>query len=125
MQQVLKANDQLLDLGITANVWSVTSYSLLYRDAIDCEAWNRRHATRNPRVPYIVQALRDASGIFVAASDYMKLLPASIARWVPGRLVCLGTDGFGLCDTRDKLREYFDIGSKQIVAAVLNELKVQ
>jgi len=119
MQQVLTAQQLLADQGIAADVYSVTSYSLLYRDAVDCEAWNRDHPDDPDRQPYLTELLADKSGRFIAVSDYMKVLPASIARWVPGELICLGTDGYGLSESRETLRDHFGISAEQIVRAAL------
>ncbi|MEM9058443.1 MAG: pyruvate dehydrogenase (acetyl-transferring), homodimeric type, partial [Pseudomonadota bacterium] len=118
MQQVLAAQTQLSAEGIAADVWSVTSYSLLYRDAVACEAQNRAHPNAPPRTPWLLQALGSARGHFVAASDYMKVLPASIAQWLPGPLACLGTDGYGLSESREALRDHFGVDAAHIVAAV-------
>jgi pyruvate dehydrogenase E1 component len=120
MQQVLAAQQLLADQGIAADVYSVTSYNLLYRDAVECEAWNLSHADENPKVPWISQVLENCSGKFVAASDFMKVLPASIARWVPGDLICLGTDGYGLSESRPVLRDHFGISAEHIARAVNN-----
>ena len=119
MQQVLTAQQLLADQGIAADVYSVTSYSLLYRDAVDCEAWNRDHPGDPDREPYLTELLAGKSGRFIAVSDYMKVLPASIARWVPGELICLGTDGYGLSESREALRDHFGISAEQIVRAAL------
>jgi pyruvate dehydrogenase E1 component len=107
---------------VGADVWSVTSYKQLYRDANDAERWNMLHPGQTPKVPYVTQALKDAPGPFVAASDYMKVLPESIAQWVPGRLVSLGTDGFGRSENRAALRNFFEVDAKHIVLATLNAL---
>ncbi len=117
MQQVLIAQDELAKQGIAADVYSVTSYNLLYRDAMECEQWNRAHPGDETRIPYLSQVLDGCSGKFVAASDYMKVLPASIARWVPGDLVCLGTDGYGLSESRPALRDHFGISAVNIARA--------
>ena len=69
--------------NVGADVWSVTSYSELYRDGHACERWNMLHPGETPRVPYVTQCLKDAPGVFVAASDYVKALPDSIDRWLP------------------------------------------
>jgi len=96
MFEVLKAQAILeKDYGVAADVWSVTSYKELYRDANDCARWNMLHPTQAAKVPYVTKTLKGASGPFIAASDYMKVLPESIAQWIPGKLVSLGTDGFG------------------------------
>ena len=103
-------------------VWSITSYKHLYRDGNDCERWNMLHPSETPRVPFVTQQLKDAPGVFVAASDYMKVLPESIAQWVPRRLVALGTDGFGRSENRASLRDFFEVDAKHIVLATLSAL---
>ena len=123
MFEVLKAQQLLADkYGVGADVWSVTSYKELYRDANDCERWNLLHPGQTPKVPFIAQTLKDVPGPFVAASDYMKVLPESIARWLPGRLVSLGTDGFGRSENRAALRDFFEVDAKHIVLATLSAL---
>jgi pyruvate dehydrogenase E1 component len=123
MFEVLKAQEVLEQkYGVAADVWSVTSYKRLYRDGNDCERWNMLHPGETPRVPYVTQCLKDAPGVFVAASDYMKVLPESIAQWVPRQLVALGTDGFGRSEGRAALRDFFEVDAKHIVLATLNAL---
>src|ERR1700751_2630716 len=123
MVEVLKAQQILEEkYGVGADVWSVTSYKQLYRDANDAERWNMLHPGQTPKVPYVTQTLKDAPGPFIAASDYMKVLPESIAQWVPGRLVSLGTDGFGRSENRAALRDFFEVDAKHIVLATLNAL---
>ena len=109
--------------GVAADVWSVTSYKQLYREANDCERWNMLHPGATPKIPYVTQVLKDAPGVFVAASDYMKVLPESIAQWIPGRLVSLGTDGFGRSENRASLRDFFEVDAKHIVLATLTALQ--
>jgi len=123
MFEVLQAQQILEEkYGVGADVWSVTSYKQLYRDANDCERWNMLHPGQTPKVPYVTQVLKGAQGPFVAASDYMKVLPESIAQWVPGRLVSLGTDGFGRSENRAALRDFFEVDAKHIVLATLSAL---
>jgi pyruvate dehydrogenase E1 component len=123
MFEVLKAQQTLEEkYSVGADVWSVTSYKQLYRDANDAERWNMLHPGQTPKVPYVTKMLKDAPGPFVAASDYMKLLPESIAQWVPGRLVSLGTDGFGRSESRASLRDFFEVDAKHIVLATLYAL---
>jgi len=123
MFEVLKAQEILeKNYGVAADVWSVTSYKRLYRDGNDCERWNMLHPGETPHVPYVTQCLKDARGVFVAASDYMKVLPESIAQWVPRPLVALGTDGFGRSEGRAALRDFFEVDAKHIVLATLNAL---
>jgi pyruvate dehydrogenase E1 component len=115
--QILEKN-----YGVTADVWSVTSYKCLYTDAIETERWNRLHPDETPRVPYVAQCLQDEQGVFVAASDYLKVLPAMVAKWVPRRIASLGTDGFGRSEGRESLRDFFEVDARFITVAVLHEL---
>ena len=120
MNEVLKAQEILEEeFKVAADVWSVTSYKELRRDALDIERWNMLHPTEKPKVPYITQQLKNEKGVFVAASDYVKALPDSIAKWVPGMLISLGTDGFGRSEGRAELRDFFEVDAKHIVIAVL------
>ena len=108
--------------GVGADVWSVTSYSELYRDGNACERWNMFHPNDAPRVPYVTACLDKAPGVFVAASDYVKVLPDSIDRWLPRRLTTLGTDGFGRSETRAGLRNFFEVDHRYVVVATLAAL---
>ena len=118
------AAQELLDerFGVSADVWSVTSYNQLRRDALTCERHNLLHPGDSPRVPYITRVLADDPLPIVAVSDYIKAVPDQIARWVPGAFQSLGTDGFGRSEARAELRDYFEIDAKYIALAALNEL---
>ena len=106
LPEVIKAQEILESkYNVGADVWSVTSYSELYRDGHACERWNMLHPGETPRVPYVTQCLKDAPGVLVAASDYVKALPDSIDRWLPRPLTALGTDGFGRSESRAALRD--------------------
>jgi pyruvate dehydrogenase E1 component len=107
---------------VAADVWSVTSYKQLYRDGNDCERWNMLHPGQTPKIPYVTQRLKDAPGVLVAASDYMKVLPESISQWLPRPLMALGTDGFGRSEDRASLRDFFEVDAKHIVLATLTAL---
>jgi pyruvate dehydrogenase E1 component len=123
LYEALKAQQILQDnYGVDADVWSVTSYKRLYNEAIECERWNRLHPQETPRVPYVTRCLKNRPGVFVAASDYMKVLPESIAQWIPGPLAALGTDGFGRSEDRASLRNFFEVDAKHIVLATLHAL---
>ncbi len=123
MNEVLRAQELLEEkYGIAADVWSVTSYHQLRRDGLDVERWNLLHPTEPPRLPYVTQCLADAPGVFVAASDYMKVLPDSIARWSPKPILSLGTDGFGRSDTRQALRDFFEVDYRYVALGVLASL---
>ena len=107
------------DYGVAADVWSVTSYKKLYEDAVDTERWNLRHPHRAARKSFVEEQLAGAQGIFVAASDYLKALPAMIAKWVPGRLLLLGTDGYGRSESRAALRDFFEVDARHIAYTAL------
>jgi pyruvate dehydrogenase E1 component len=119
----MKAQEMLEShYNVAADVWSITSYQELYRDAHAAERWNRLHPGEKPRVPYVTQSLADSDGVLVAASDYLKALPDSIDRWMPRRLTSLGTDGFGRSEGRAALRDHFEVDARHIVVATLNAL---
>ncbi|MDE1161274.1 MAG: pyruvate dehydrogenase (acetyl-transferring), homodimeric type [Acidobacteriaceae bacterium] len=123
LNEVLKAQEILAEkYGIAADVWSVTSYNELRRNALDTERWNRLHPAAAEKKPYIVEALGEAKGPIVAASDYMKSMPDGLAPWLGSRLVTLGTDGFGRSDNRENLRRHFEVDAPSIVAASLSKL---
>jgi pyruvate dehydrogenase E1 component len=126
LNEALKAQDMLAkDYGVAADVWSVTSYAELRNDALSVERWNRLHPNEKPRVAYLTRTLESAPGPIVAASDYMKSVPDLIARWIKQPFVPLGTDGFGRSDTREALREHFEIDARHIVLATLSALQQQ
>ena len=108
--------------GVAADVWSVTSYNQLRRDALSAEQWNRLHPQETPRRPYISTVLEGTEGPIVAASDYMKIIPDQIAPWLGGRLLSLGTDGFGRSDNRAQLRRFFEVDAECIAIAALYQL---
>jgi pyruvate dehydrogenase E1 component len=110
------------DYGVRADVFSVTSFSELRREALECDRWNLLHAGQPPRAPYVQQCLQDAQGPFVAATDYMRTVPDQIRQWVPGRYVSLGTDGFGRSDSRAALRRHFEVDRHYIAVAALKAL---
>ncbi len=123
LNEVLKAQEILKkDYNVSADVWSVTSYKELRRDALDVERWNMLNPTKKQKVAYISQILKDEEGVFVAASDYVKALPDSIAKWIPGHLTSLGTDGFGRSESREALRDFFEVDHRHIVYATLGAL---
>ena len=123
LNEALKAQKMLAEkYQIPADVWSVTSYNELRRDALEVERWNRLHPTEPERTPYIQQALAGAEGPIIASTDYMKVVADQIAPWLPGRLVSLGTDGFGRSENRDYLRKHFENGAEAITAVALSRL---
>jgi pyruvate dehydrogenase E1 component len=123
LNEVLRAQEILASkYGVNADVWSVTSYTELRRDALSVERWNRLHPAEKEQVPYVLSALGEAKGPIIAASDYMKSIPDLLAPWLPSRLVSLGTDGFGRSDNREHLRSHFEVNAESIVGATLSKL---
>ena len=122
LREALAAQRLLAERGVAADVWSVTSYSELRRDALACERWNRLHPEAPPRQSFLAAALADQPWPVIAVSDYLKAVPDQVARFVPAGMVSLGTDGFGRSDTRDALRRFFEIDAPSITVAALAEL---
>ena len=123
MPWALRAQQLLAtDWGVSADVWSATSWTELRRDALAAESHNLLHPSEPARVPYVTSVLSDAPGPAVAVSDWMRAVPDQIARWVPGPYTSLGTDGFGFSDTRPAARRFFHVDAESITLAVLSEL---
>jgi len=123
LPHVLKAQEMLAgQFGVVADVWSVTSYKELRREALEVERWNMLHPTEKPRQSYLESVLAKEEGIFLAASDFMKSVPEMITRWVPGGLYPLGTDGFGRSETREALRRFFEVDAECVTVAALAQL---
>ena len=123
LREVLGASELLFkDFGIPTDVWSVTSFNELRRDALEVERWNQLHPDQPAKKCYIEQALADRPGPYIAATDYMKIVPDQIQRWVPGRFVSLGTDGYGRSDGRAALRQHFEVDERYIAVTALKAL---
>src|SRR6202451_320673 len=123
LNEALRAQKILAETyQVAADVWSITSYNELRRDALDVERWNRLHPTEPERKPYLLQTLEGVQGPIIASSDYMKVVADQISPWLPSRLVTLGTDGFGRSENREHLRKHFENGAEAIVAAILSRL---
>ncbi len=123
LNEALRAQQILAEkYGVAADVWSVTSYNELRRDALQIERWNRLHPAEPPRTPYIVRALAGADGPIIAATDYMKVVADQVAPWLQGRMESLGTDGFGRSDNREYLRKHFEVNAESIASAALSRL---
>jgi pyruvate dehydrogenase E1 component len=110
------------DWGVSADAWSVTSYTELREDALSIERANRLHPHAERAVPYVSRSLEDGAGPVVAVTDYLRAVPDQVARWVPRPFVSLGTDGFGRSDTRAALRRFFEVDAAHVVVAVLSAL---
>ncbi len=121
--EALRAQQMLAEqYKVNADVWSVTSYNELRRNALQAERWNRLHPTEAEQKPYIAQVMEKTEGPIIASTDYMKIVPDQLAPWLNGRLVSLGTDGFGRSDNRTYLRKHFEVNAEAIVAATLSRL---
>ncbi|MSR65783.1 MAG: pyruvate dehydrogenase (acetyl-transferring), homodimeric type [Pedosphaera sp.] len=120
INSALKAQEILGErYGVSADVWSATSYKLLRTDAIRCQRWNMLHPTETPKTNYVEQQLAKEKGAFVAVSDNIRTVPDQISPWVPGGLFTLGTDGFGRSDTRARLRRFFEVDAESTVIGTL------
>jgi pyruvate dehydrogenase E1 component len=122
MSAAIDAQRQLLTHDVAADIWSVTSYLRLRNDALAVERWNRLHPDAEPRVSYLADQLRDATGPVIAVSDYQKTVAEQVARFVPQRFLPLGTDGYGRSDTRAALRSHFEVDAPNITVAALDAL---
>jgi len=123
LPEAIKAQAILAEkYNVAADVWSVTSYNELRREALKVDRWNRLHPAEAAKTPYIVEVLKDAEGPIIAASDYMKAVQDLIAPWVAGRYVALGTDGFGRSENRTYLRKHFEVDAASIAGAALSRL---
>ena len=123
LNEALKAADILeKEWKVDVDVWSVTSFSELRKEAEDINRWNILHPSDEYKVPYVTKCLEHTKGPVVAASDYVKLVAEQISSFIPGSFTALGTDGFGRSETREELRRFFEIDKHYIVLAALNTL---
>lgn len=112
------------EYGVTSDVYSVTSFTEVAREGADADRWNLLHPTEKARLPYIAQVMNDAPA--VAATDYMKLFAEQVRPFIPAQSYrVLGTDGFGRSDSRENLREHFEVNAHYVVVAALTELAKQ
>jgi pyruvate dehydrogenase E1 component len=123
LREVIAAAEKLKnDWGVSADVWSVTSYNELAREARDCERWNMLNPEKKTRVSYVEQQLKDCEGPVISSSDYVRNVAEQIRNFVPGTYTVLGTDGFGRSDTRKQLRKHFEVNSDYVTVATLKTL---
>ncbi len=123
LREVIGAAEMLdKDFGIPSDVWSVTSFNELRRNALETERWNQLHPESVPRKSYVEQCFADRPGPYIAATDYMKIISDQIQRWVPGTFVTLGTDGYGRSDSRAALRDHFEVDRRYITVTALKAL---
>ena len=122
-EAIAAANILEQDFGVTADVWSATSFTELRRDGVDCARWNRLNPEREPRIPWVTQCLRDRAGPVIAASDYVRGFADQVRGFLPQEdYIVLGTDGFGRSDTREQLRRFFEVDRYNIAYAALYAL---
>ena len=110
------------DFGVAADIWSVTSFTELRREGLDCERWNMLHPEADARTSYVEQCLSGRSGPVIAATDYIRSFADQIRGFLPKHYIVLGTDGFGRSDTRKKLRRFFEVDRHYIAVAALKAL---
>jgi len=123
LREVIEAAELLKkDWKVSADVWSITSYNELAREAVDCERWNMLNPTKKARVPYITDLLKDCEGPVISSSDYIRTVSNQVRQYVPATYTVLGTDGFGRSDTRKNLRRHFEVNSHYVVLATLKTL---
>jgi pyruvate dehydrogenase E1 component len=123
LREVIAAGEILeKEYGIAADIWSVTSFNELRREALGVSRWNMLHPAGPGRLPYVSTCLKDRKGPVVAATDYMKVFADQIREFVPARYKVLGTDGFGRSDTREQLRHFFEVDRHYVVVAALTAL---
>jgi pyruvate dehydrogenase E1 component len=125
-REVIEAAELLeKDWKVAADIWSVPSFNLLRREGVEVERWNTMHPTEKAKQPYVTQVLADAKGPFVAATDYIRDYANRIREYVPGDYYVLGTDGFGRSDTREHLRNFFEVDRYYVVLEALKGLSKQ
>ncbi|MGB5246334.1 MAG: pyruvate dehydrogenase (acetyl-transferring), homodimeric type, partial [Woeseia sp.] len=123
LREVIAAAELLeKDFGIPSDVWSVTSFNELRRDALAAERWNQLHPEHPPKQSYLEKTLAGRKGPYIAATDYMKIVPDQVQRWIPGSFVTLGTDGYGRSDDRKSLRQFFEVDKHYIAVTALKAL---
>lgn len=123
LRETIRAQEILADkYDVSSDVWSVTSYTELRRQAAECERWNRLHPLETPRTSLVAENLGDVDHPVVAASDHVHAWPEQIDPWVPGGLYALGTDGMGRSESREALRRHFEVDAESIVVASLFQL---
>jgi len=123
LREVIFASEILeKEYGVQSDVFSVTSFSELRREALDVERYNLLHPGEPPKTPYVRECFGNRKGPFVAATDYVKMVPDQIRQWVPGRYIVLGTDGYGRSDSRAQLRKHFEVDRYYVTVAALKAL---
>jgi len=123
LRDTLRAADILAEkYDVASDVWSITSYTQLRRDAQECERWNMLNPDKTPRKSYVEEQLAGVEGPVIASSDYMRILAEQLSPWIPSGLFALGTDGMGRSESREALRRHFEVDAECITLATLTQL---
>lgn len=122
LREVLAAVELLNEFGVAADVWSATSFNLLYQDGLETDRWNMMHPESKPKVPYITQCLQEDKVPVIASTDYVKNYADQVRKYIPQHYTVLGTNGFGRSDSRAKLRHFFEVDRYYITVAALHSL---
>ncbi|MCA9206286.1 MAG: pyruvate dehydrogenase (acetyl-transferring), homodimeric type, partial [Planctomycetales bacterium] len=126
LRSALDAQEMLAErYKVSSDVWSVTSYTQLRREAQECRRWNMLHPDQPPRQSYLEKTLAGVEGPFISASDYVQALGEQLTPWIPGDYYVLGTDGMGRSETREALRRHFEVDAESITIATLHRLHAQ
>ncbi len=125
LHESIRAQELLQEFDVSSDVWSVTSYNELFREAEDVDRWNRLHRFEAQKTSHLQKCIEEKADAIVAASDYVQALPSTLARWMPPSFVVLGTDGFGRSDGRKALRNFFEVSAEHIAFGALSELARQ
>ena len=123
LREVIEAAEMLeKDWDIVADIWSITSYNELARNARACERWNMLNPEKEPRISYVEKCMKDREGPVISSSDYVRNVADQIRAYIPGTYTVLGTDGFGRSDTRKNLRRHFEVNSNYVALATVKTL---
>jgi pyruvate dehydrogenase E1 component len=122
LREVIAAAELLTEFGVAADVWSATSFNLLYQDGLEVDRWNMMHPEATPKVAYITECLKDSKAPVIAATDYVKNYADQVRKYIPQHYTVLGTNGFGRSDSRENLRHFFEVNRYYIVVAALYSL---
>jgi pyruvate dehydrogenase E1 component len=125
VNEAIKAQKELEELGIGSTIWCVTNYKRLREESLEADREYLLYPNKKRQLSYLQSLLQTTDGPFVAVSDNMKMVSDQIGQWIPGGLLSLGTDGFGRSDTRENLREFFEVDKKMIMLASVTQLHRQ
>jgi pyruvate dehydrogenase E1 component len=122
LHEVIAASELLQQFEISSDIWSVTSFTELRKEALSYDRWNQLHPLEKPRQSYVQSCLANTQGPIIAATDYMKIFAQQIMPFIERPFIALGTDGFGRSDTREKLRNHFEVDRYYIAYSAIKAL---